>query len=126
MAVERRNPLPAGRYWIHLDSSDAPSFDAWRRQPSVFTRTTTYHPDDGWTWYLFDVKAPIAWQAELWGWPTIADAHVTTETDVIQLPDPPPDWTDRIENAVKSAGTSTLVTIGVVAIGAVVVSRLLK
>lgn len=124
MAVERRNPLPKGSYWIDIPPEDQKAFDAWRRNASVKTRATQRNSDDGWTWYRFDVTAPVAWGG--WGFPTISDPNVDDERDVKQLPPPEPDWTDRLEGAISSAGTKTFVTIGVVALGVYAINKLLR
>lgn len=70
MAIERRNPLPAGRYWVDVPASKLPAFQSWLTAHSgeVITRQTEESPETA--WYLFDVKAPVPWEGP--GFPTIA------------------------------------------------------
>jgi hypothetical protein len=128
MAMERRNPLPAGRYWIQLPPKDAPSFDAWRaaNKGKVHSRATSTTAADGWTWYLFDTTAPLMWDAAAWGFPTVADASVRSETDVLSLPDPQPGWVDSLDSAIEGVGRSTLITVGVIAVAAIVLGKIFK
>ena len=127
MALERRNPLPPGRYWIHLDRDDAPSFDAWRlSHKQEATIATSHDRESGWTWYLFVTSAPLPWDAAAWGYPTVAGEDVRSETDVVQRPDPEPDFAERLERAADKAGRGLLIGVGAIVVAALVLNRITK
>ncbi len=87
MSLQRANPLPPGKYWVDVPVDQVVSFDAWSLANAA---TGALHVDatsqynDGWGWYLFTVKAPVAWNGP--GFPTIASASVKTPQDVHQAP----------------------------------------
>jgi hypothetical protein len=84
MALERRNPLPAGRYWIDIAPNLQARWAAWAvvNQPFVETTSTA---SSGWTWVLFHTSAALPWAKEL-GFPTIAPPDVHTEQQAKAYP----------------------------------------
>jgi hypothetical protein len=103
MAVERRNPVPPGTYWVdQFDQAGGKrgtgilGFDAWLKRnddkvkllkreefPSavlpeftnlVFNDNATAGPRR--VWYLFKVEQPVPWEIG-WGFPTIATTGTT-------------------------------------------------
>lgn len=88
MALERKSPLPPGRYWVDVPPSDRSGFAAWLQanRGHVAVRSTSESGDSGWQWILFDVTAPAMafWQGP--GYPTIADPSITSESQVKQVP----------------------------------------
>lgn len=143
MAVERRDPVPAGRYWVFLKKEEIPAWQSWVKNSSpnvaVVASETQFVTPDGmlWAvspesatrldvlkeargeWILFDVKAPTPWVG--FGFPTIADGSVKSSTDVITAPSPEPDVhpSEKIVEAVK-----TLVFWGgAIYLGGVLLSR---
>jgi len=129
-AVERRNPLPVGRYWIDIFDSQENAFRAWlnEHKGSVRVITTESYPSstfggyEGRVWRLFEVTAPVSWNGP--GFPTIAEAHVKGSDDTAQRPPKEKDPLDRlgeIEVPVSGLRTVSWVLGGVVLVAAVVV-----
>lgn len=116
MTVERRNPLPVGRYWVDIiDSPRNPgarlAFRAWLAaagravvvvKEEHFARLTHGRDRD---WYLFDVRDPIAWPRDKgFGFPNVVQsptapnaAPVTSSADTAQRP-PPRTWRDELDD----------------------------
>jgi hypothetical protein len=91
MALERRTPIPVGRYWIDVIGENIPAFDAWAREsPQVVIEASELFEDDEprREWVLFRTTAPAAFENRLFGFPTIADESVKTSGDTVQRPDP--------------------------------------
>jgi len=122
-AVERKNPLPAGRYWVDVFAKDSDAFGAWlnSNKATVQVRTTEHFDSDPVRdWYLFEVSVPTPWQGP--GFPTIAGPHVTSSSDTAQRPDPVPSVATQVEKELadlKSAtrtatwiGAAVLVVVG--------------
>jgi hypothetical protein len=98
VAVERRNPLPVGRYWIDLFGDKRQVFTDWQRQnrDTVKVRETEDHPDESppHTFFIFEVLGPDAsgqlgaphFPDEL-GFPNIATADIQSEQDTVSKPD---------------------------------------
>ena len=95
MALERRNPLPPGRYWIDVFGDNRPRFTTWARQQkaSVKVRVTEsdVNSEPPREWHLFDVSAPVPWDAQTFGFPTVAEPEVQTSQDTVQRPPPEPE-----------------------------------
>jgi hypothetical protein len=112
MAVERRDPLPPGRYWIYVLEDELEDWDEWSREHSATVRVVASErkkklspfvpaifvtrPDlsiimeEAGAWFLFDVTAPTAWVG--FGFPTIVtDMTIIRSEQVEQAPDPLPD-----------------------------------
>lgn len=106
-AIERRNPLPVGKYWVDVFRKDLSAFEAWGRKNSVKlkVRTIEHFPndDDALTrdWILFDVLAPVPWEGP--GLPTIADASVTSSSDTADRPPPTPGAIDQMQGMLDQA-----------------------
>lgn len=120
-AVERQNPLPAGRYWIDIFDKDSDAFGAWlsSNKVTVVVRATEHFESTPTRdWYLFEVKVPTPWNGP--GFPTVAAPNVTTSSDTAQRPDPPPSVTDQIEELLNSekqfVKTSAWIGVAVVAV----------
>jgi len=126
-ALERSNPLPAGRYWVDVFSPDSAAFGAWLTSNQATVRvvsTQSFEKNDAGPardWYLFQVTAPTPWNGP--GFPTIADASVTSSADTVQRPDPQPDplstaadtasdLAASAQKAVTALPTVTLIAIG--------------
>lgn len=113
VAVERRDPVPPGRYWIFVKPNELDQWHSWvtgsaGKVKTVVSETQLRSPD-GWLWaakpeailpgtdgiiresggewVLFDVLAPYPW-VKL-GLPTIVtDPTIRSSTDVITAPAP--------------------------------------
>jgi hypothetical protein len=112
MTLERKNPLPIGRYWVDVPDADLSKFQQWiaERPSQVHVGSTKRIETDnsGWqmwwpdaeqavTWYLFTVLSPVPWFGP--GYPTIADANIQTADDTVQKPPPQPSMIDQLLGA---------------------------
>lgn len=131
MAMERRDPVPVGRYWLYVKKEELGTWQDWAHanapNVAVVATETQFATPDGWIWaatpeaalpgtdgiikdargewILFDVRAPVPW-VKL-GLPTIVtDPNVRSTTDVITAPAPegPSDPATEIRNLVLFAG----------------------
>jgi hypothetical protein len=91
MAVERRSPLPVGRYWVDIidRNGEVLLFDFWLKRGEnagklkLINRedrgTTTFSIDYSgirYTFFLFDVLEPIEWpRGKGFGYPSIAQSE---------------------------------------------------
>lgn len=124
-ALERRSPLPAGRYWQDIFQKQSRDFETFMngevqagRVEIIKVERFNADPlhDGSWlpaplqpdnagtiperTWVLFRVKSPIAWDAVKFGFPTIADEKVASSADTATNP-PGPSPSDEIADAAK-------------------------
>lgn len=93
--LERRNPLPKGRYWIDIFQSGRQDWDYWTMYSTGhlkvineehYSTDGTYESRD---WILFETDAPLTWDIELAkkiGWPTVATPEVQNSDDTVQKP----------------------------------------
>lgn len=126
--LERRNPLPPGRYWTDVFDKQLAAWNAWAIanvksgkikivKAENFTADplrsgewlpSFLRPDNAGTiparlWVLFDVLEPATWNAQQMGfYPTIATPNVKTSADTAQNP-PGPSPLEEIEDAAASA-----------------------
>jgi hypothetical protein len=120
MALERRNPLPEGRYWYDALGSRRELFQEWDEtapRDAVKVISTVDHPDESppRTWFLFEVTEPTNWPQTALGFPNTGEG-VDSEDDTIQRPDPARDPVDILEDASKDAASS-LATLLLVIVG---------
>lgn len=108
MAIERKNPLPIGHYWIDLFGPNILKAGSdWMKKVAVRT-TEEFDGDIKRAWILFDVKTPIPWDAVTYGFPTIAAPNITTSDDTVQKPpsEHVPDTTDLLEGVIAVGKTA--------------------
>lgn len=109
MAVERRDPVPAGRYWIWLNPGEDAAWETWTRQNAPKVRVRLSEGSDGGTHVVFDVLEPVKWIG--FGFPTIVESGtLPTTSETVQAPAPPPPLVDRIDSALT--GFRNLVLVG--------------
>lgn len=141
MTIERRRPLPEGRYWIDITAEDRPKWDTWvegmKAIPSVTIEKVQHieATDSQWNPFgegtapaaperdfaIFRLSAPnIAWEAAGLKSPNIAGTDVQGAEDVSQAPPPEPSATEQISTAIGGLGTAAKVGIGVGAAAAVI------
>lgn len=102
MAIERRNPLPVGHYWVHVEAGDSQAFNSWLMASGDAVQVVASQaPRDGWEWVRFDVRRPVVWLGP--GYPTITREGVTRESQVVDEPDPQAPIEDRLGGGVSSA-----------------------
>lgn len=114
MAVERRDPVPPGRYWVWLMPEDTARWTSWTRAHAgkVSTRVTEGDPDSGYH-VVFDVIAPVPWVG--FGFPTIVESGtLPTTSQTVQAPAPEPGFAERLERGLNEgfAQVKTVVLIG--------------
>ena len=100
MAVETRNPLPVGRYWIDVSKEPVPlgTFLGFLDSARGFVHVEATEDDPAFAWYLFTTTKALAWPDGI-GYPTIALASVKSRADTVQRPDPEKNVLDQIPNA---------------------------
>ncbi len=99
-ALQRTSPLPVGTYWIDTFRTDAADrraeFEAWASANAGVVKVLArenFDSDPPRTWWLFKVTGGVGgaflpvWDARRFGFPTIAEAGVTTSDDTVQKPD---------------------------------------
>lgn len=133
MALERRDPVPPGIYWLDVPQARVGEFNAWASARDVVVRRSVEKPNSDepvLTWYLFEVLQPTPWVNI--GLPTIAEqGGETTYEDTSQRPEPEPDplwnapwpfgretWQDALGNSApaRAAGKAVL-TVALVGAG---------
>lgn len=104
MAVERRNPLPAGVYSIDLPNKLVPGFTSWRRSHGPAVRVVKTNDNGAFSWLLFTVSSPVPWaDSKVYGFPSIAKAA----DERPQAFEPTKDVSDRIADGLPSPETLT-------------------
>jgi len=119
MALERRNPLPAGRYWINVIGDKFFIMEGWLKAVAPFVHVENQHltPATGFDptsgpfghsgppllpgpdvianstpqimWYLFTTSKALPWVGPVLGFPNIAPGSVTSEADTVDRPPVP-------------------------------------
>lgn len=103
MSLERRNPLPVGRYWVDIRARYVPDFTDFLRIVGrgimviqTKERTDPFTTGGANTGYLFEVKNPlIPWDNTKYGYPNIATGiKDLDETGQVPTPEPlfPNNW----------------------------------
>jgi hypothetical protein len=95
--LERRQPLPPGRYWITVTSSDsAPErmthFLQWAESNAQTVIVDKREPLGGnvnGLFAIFTVLQPTTWDARQFGFPNVAGPEIQTSADTVQRPPVP-------------------------------------
>lgn len=97
MTLERRNPLPKGRYWVDMFGDNRELFNEWLTANRGLVHrisVESFPADDGGPardWSLFEVTGgPTGEFLPEWvgiGFPTIADSSVMSSSDTVTAPD---------------------------------------
>jgi hypothetical protein len=125
--IERRNPLPVGRYWIEVSQDPVP-LGTWRGFLSAFpefVHVDQTEEDDASTFAIFTTSKALVWPDGI-GAPNIADPTIKSRADTVQRPDPEPDFIDTIPTAKQLwGGLGDLVTVVALGAGLVLAIKLL-
>lgn len=149
MALERRRPLPAGRYWLDVTPLHKSKWEMWRnamaKVDSVKIEKTEHFdtieeqsnplgegtvpaaPEHDFV--IFSTTTPnVAWEVAGLPSPTIAPANITTSADTADRPPPEPSVLEQLSSAAAGIGTSAKVGLGVgvavvVVVGAYALTR---
>jgi hypothetical protein len=95
--IERRQPLPPGRYWITVTSSDsAPDrmthFLQWtaaNAQTVIVDKTEPMGGGVNGIFCIFTVLQKTTWDAKQFGFPNVAGPEIQTSDDTVQRPQKP-------------------------------------
>lgn len=118
MSIERRNPLPAGRYWIDTFGDNRPAFADWSKSSGVKVVTTqSFDSDPPRDWFLFTVASPLPFDAVKFGFPTIAPPEVKSAEDTVQKPDLPKNALDDLDNTLSQIGKVAKLGLGILGLG---------
>lgn len=142
MAVERKDPVPPGRYWLFLLEGEEEKWQDWVHEHAASVRVVAterkeklaaYRPaifatrpdlsiimEEGGEWVLFDVLAPTPWVGL--GFPTIVtDPNVRSSSNIEQAPPPAPD--DQLAREVWGRVSELLFWGAVVYLGGQFIAR---
>ncbi|MDD5012766.1 MAG: hypothetical protein PHQ66_03945 [Candidatus Nanoarchaeia archaeon] len=124
MAIERRRPLPAGRYWIDVFQPNRAYWEIWSTAMKHAGRLTIEHTEsfeatDGEEtardFVIFSTNAEtIGWPDRI-GSPTIAGKEIQSSADTVQRPDAPLEPLDALSETLGDVkqGAKTAVAVGV-------------
>lgn len=133
MTIERRRPLPVGRYWADIFPAQQAKWGAWisvQRNAGNATIEETEHFDASGDspehdFVIFTTSAETVWPDEDMKFaPNIAGSEIRSSADTVQRPPPEPDALGRIDAWGRSVGRA-LMTAGAVAGGLIVLVGLL-
>lgn len=125
MAIERKNPLPVGKYWVDVFDPHINDFKDWldkNKDSVIIDKQEYYIARDNYpqrNWYLFHNTAPVDWQGP--GFPTIAEQETHTSEDTAQKPPPEPSGVEVIEDAFSKAGN--ILTLAGLAVGGILLYK---
>ena len=105
MALERRNPLPVGRYWIDVAAGKALELDGFFKSHAARVHVENTEESGEVTFYIFSVSEPVPWFAVNFGFPTVAGPNIHSKADAVQSPDLPPSTAETAEGLLKKAGS---------------------
>jgi hypothetical protein len=125
MAIERRNPLPTGQYWVDVFElgKDSSPFEDWlsKHADSIHVDKREAFLSEGRVWYMFTVLSPTDWEGP--GYPTISKGETSPE-ETAQEPPPPPTVGEQLESA--GEGLKTGLTVAGIALGGLLLWKLLS
>ena len=125
MPQVRKNPLPAGRYWIFVQAPSIEILDQWLRYPGV---TVERREESGGlrpfvspseVFVLFEISLPLPWPRGI-GFPNAAAADERKAADVKQRPPPltvkqvAKDIVETASEAAAEAITGTVIVVAIV------------
>jgi hypothetical protein len=130
MALERRNPVPIGRYWVDVfdqvsthpatkGQNTQTAFRDWLRRNASTVKsesTQSFDSKPARDFYIFRVTAPTPWEGP--GFPEVAPAAVQSSADTAQRPDPEKDPLDQLGDALGSASSTWSGLVLAVGVGA--------
>jgi hypothetical protein len=131
MPLERRRPLPAGRYWLDVFDKDRRVWETWSTAMKAAGRLKITHTESfaeigdskEHDFVIFETDAETVFFPEQLGSPNIAGKEIQSSDDTLDRPDPMPDPIDQISQVASSAasGAKTVLTVG---LGVAVVAAL--
>lgn len=130
MALERRNPLPPGLYWLDVFGDNRAKFEAWRKLNASLVRVVTSESFDSEPprdWVKLEVLSPAPWDARTFGFPTIIKPGepVNSSGDTVQRPPPEKDPLDSLGDALSGESFGKLAVFVGLGIGLILVANTL-
>lgn len=130
MTLERRRPLPPGRYWADVFPQNRPAWSAWRdlqlAAGAARIETTSHEPSAAGApehdFVIWTTDRETIWPDDVLGFaPNVAESSITQSSDTVQLPDPESttSLSDAIANNALKVG---LIVGGSVVLGFVLVA----
>lgn len=129
MSIERRRPLPPGRYWVDVFASNT-GLAAWFSAMSQMNRVVVEHsehfePIDGAEareFVIFSTATEVLWPDEVVKVaPNVAGPKIKSSADTVQRPDPEK---DPLDNLPKGSDLAAAVKVVGVALGGIAVALL--
>lgn len=106
MAAERRNPIPAGWYWVDVPDAQSHWFNAWlhNNRNTVDVHRTVARPAQSREWILFEVTVPTPqWSGPGVGFPQQAPRGASTRyEDTFDRPEPEPEGLEKVNELTPS------------------------
>lgn len=123
MAMQRKNPLPPGRYWIFIQKQSLDIFELWLKKNADIVTVEKREDSGGMrpfvnpneSYFIFNVKEATIWPRGV-GFPNIADSATKQAADVVQRP-PAPTVKDVITDIEKTAAEAAGDVVTAVVIG---------
>lgn len=122
MPLEKRRPLPPGRYWVDIFPQHRPKWDAYvavmAQRGALGVQTTQYFEAvDGapeHTFVIFVTTEELVWpDAEMGFAPNVAGPEIQSSDDTVQKPEPSPDPFTQVNAWGKEIGKLVTVVVGV-------------
>ena len=135
MPIERRNPLPKGRYWVDIidRKGEVLAFEFWliknaaklkllKREDKGTTTFSTDYSGIRYSFFLFDVLEPVEWPRNKgWGFPSIAQSEFQPTAPKIEKSEDTgvrpkvPGPLESLTEALSDAKTFTLIALAIYA-----------
>lgn len=119
MALERRNPVPVGRYWVDVQEKDNSTWHDWlmlHKDVVIVLKSEPYSDNATW-WYLFEVNQPVEWKGP--GFPTIDEGAQSIDDTGTKIPTYGEELSKELDDIVDKAGTGIAMIGAVLAAGVI-------
>ena len=133
--LERRRPLPVGRYWADVFPQNRPAWSAWidmqTKSGNARIESTSHDEGSGGApehdWVLWTTSVETIWPDDVMGFaPNVAGAEVTQSSDTVQRPDPEKPTSDKIGETLKDIVMGGALFIGGAILAGFALSAFLK
>jgi hypothetical protein len=119
-SLERRNPLPPGRYWVTIEPINFEAFNEWKGSTKRIRleASEAHEGDKPFEFNVFRILEPgeVAWPMEKFGAPSVAAEGVTSFSEVVRAPDiEEPDPRELVQQLID-LGKFALVGAGLIAL----------
>ena len=111
MTLERRQPLPVGRYWLDLRPGTLDTFRNWAAANLQRVQIERFEAHGGVTFTIFQIVKPITFDQRTFGFPTIATPDVQHAADTATRP-PVPKPLDALNELLNAVHLPSLDGLG--------------